>query len=64
MDAVQTDQRSAVYLFLTLTLILVPITIVSLLVSTALPLTLVAIARRNWRADVTIGFDGAQNENI
>jgi uncharacterized membrane protein YeaQ/YmgE (transglycosylase-associated protein family) len=43
MDAVQTDQRSAVYLFL-LTLILVPITIVSLLVSTALPLTLVAIA--------------------
>jgi predicted nucleic acid-binding Zn ribbon protein/uncharacterized membrane protein YeaQ/YmgE (transglycosylase-associated protein family) len=44
MDAVQTDRKSAVYLFLTLTLILVPITIVSLLVSTALPLTLVAIA--------------------
>ena len=46
MDAVQTvqtDRKSAVYLFL-LTLILVPITIVSLLISTALPLTLVAIA--------------------
>jgi Zn finger protein HypA/HybF involved in hydrogenase expression len=44
MDAVQTDQKSAVYLFLfLLTLILVPITIISILISTALPLTLVAI---------------------
>jgi uncharacterized membrane protein YeaQ/YmgE (transglycosylase-associated protein family) len=42
MDALQTDQKSAVYLFL-LTLILVLITIVSILISKTLPLTLVAI---------------------